>query len=81
MLVLEVVKDVFAYFIFLILWVFIFAFFYQSLGINVGSSADSKDNTITNYLTGSWEISILGKSTEVNSNFASAYWQTDDKNL
>jgi len=51
-LVGQVLIDVMAYFFFLILWVLIFAFFYQSLGVGIGQNM-----TIFAYLSDSWEMS------------------------
>ena len=56
-LVQEVIGDVFAYFSFLVLWVGIFAFFYQALGIKVGSDVDISKEPILEYLRGAWDVS------------------------
>ena len=74
MLVVDVVKEVSAFFAFLILWVIIFALFYQSLGINV--TGGIKTNTITSYLKSSWDISILGHSKIMKSDLATQYWSS-----
>jgi len=61
MLVQEVIGDVYVYFLFLILWVVIFAFFYQALGINLGdSSTDGEGGGILGYLSGAWDVSTQG---------------------
>ena len=51
-LVGQVLLDVIAYFSFLILWVLVFAFFYQSLGVGIRN-----EMSIFNYLADSWKMS------------------------
>ena len=77
MLVQEVIGDVVAYFFFLILWVIIFAFFYQALGINVGDLSDGKKSNIMGYISGAWAVSTKGTSDLL----ASSYWQTSHEEL
>ena len=61
MLVQEVIGDVLAYFSFLILWVVIFAFFYQALGINMGGN-NNGGTALMAYLSGAWDVSTQGQS-------------------
>jgi len=42
LLVMDVVSDVKNYFIFLVLWIFMFAFFYQALGIVTNPDNEKK---------------------------------------
>ena len=58
-LVQEVIGDVVAYFSFLLLWVGIFAFFYQALGIKVGGAdkIEVGSEGIMEYLSGAWDVS------------------------
>lgn len=68
-LVAHVIVDVSAYLFFLILWVLIFAFFYQALGVGKG-----QDLSIFDYLSDSWTMSTKG-----GDNLSSDYWIIGDK--
>jgi hypothetical protein len=57
MLVQEVIGDVLAYFSFLILWVVVFAFFYQVLGTSIGEKHNNTGSAILGYISGAWDIS------------------------
>ena len=71
-LVQTVLHDVLAYFFFLILWVIIFAFFYQVL--SVGKESNKKAFL---YLSDSWSMSTKGD----DGHLTAVYWETDDKDL
>ena len=54
MLVQEVIRDVTFYFSFILLWVFIFALFYQALGINAGIDRNRGHGALFGYISASW---------------------------
>jgi len=58
-----------AYFFFLILWVLIFAFFYQSLGVGIGQNM-----TIIEYLGDSWEMSTKNDKGVIKLD----YWKVEE---
>ena len=69
-LVGHVIIDVAAYIFFLVLWVLIFAFFYQALGVGKG-----KGLNIFDYLGDSWTMSTKGDDDVLSDN----YWILDDR--
>ena len=71
-LVGHVIVDVSAYIFFLVLWVLIFAFFYQALGVGKG-----KGLTIFDYLGDSWTMSTKGDDDLISDN----YWIIDDRTI
>ena len=58
-----------AYLMFLILWVLIFALFYQALGVGKG-----QENSIFDYLTNSWIMSTKGSDDKLSVN----YWVIEE---
>ena len=50
------------------------------MGINVGEAINSKENTILDYISRSWDESIVGGAT-LDSDVASYYWSTDREDL
>ena len=72
-LVSVVIIEVKNYFLFLILWVIMFAFFYQAVGVIDGESGDASSNpnhNIFKYVSTSWKMSTKG-----NPYIGSLYWQ------
>jgi hypothetical protein len=61
-----------AYIFFLVLWVLIFAFFYQALGVGKGQGL-----TIFDYLGDSWTMSTKGDANNLSDN----YWMLDDRSV
>ena len=71
-LVGHVIIDVAAYIFFLVLWVLIFAFFYQALGVGKGQGL-----TIFDYLGDSWTMSTKGGDSLLSDD----YWILDDRSV
>ena len=71
-LVFQVIYDVIAYLTFLILWILVFALFYQVLGVGY-----EEDFSRISYFSHAWLMSTKGDKGDLSSD----YWKTDDKSI